>query len=82
MYRFQYDGRLQRSTETAVMLMETFDRLSRKEKYVWDVSLFHFPRCSVLTSIARCVGIRETDLTLSLLLLTSRRLTSRRGGKS
>jgi hypothetical protein len=22
----------------AVMLMETFDRLSRKEKYVWDVS--------------------------------------------
>jgi hypothetical protein len=54
-YRFQYDGRLQRSMETgkrflrrahflfnvsmlAVMLMETFDRLSRKEKYVWDVS--------------------------------------------
>lgn len=23
----------------AVMLMETFDRLSRKEKYVWDVSV-------------------------------------------
>ena len=22
----------------AVMLMETFDRLTRKEKYVWDVS--------------------------------------------
>ncbi|KAF8909617.1 AAA domain-containing protein [Gymnopilus junonius] len=38
MYRFQYDGRLQRSTETAVMLMETFDRLSHKEKYVWDMS--------------------------------------------
>ncbi|TFK31838.1 AAA domain-containing protein [Crucibulum laeve] len=37
MYRFQYDGRLQRSMETAVMLMETFDRLSRKEKYVWDM---------------------------------------------
>ncbi|KAJ7050407.1 AAA domain-containing protein [Mycena amicta] len=37
MYRFQYDGRLQRSIETAVMLMETFDRLSRKEKYVWDM---------------------------------------------
>ncbi|KAJ7768600.1 AAA domain-containing protein, partial [Mycena maculata] len=36
MYRFQYDGRLQRSMETAVMLMETFERLSRKEKYVWD----------------------------------------------
>ncbi|KAE9393793.1 hypothetical protein BT96DRAFT_958988 [Gymnopus androsaceus JB14] len=36
MYRFQYDGRLQRSMETAVMLMETFDRLSRKDKYVWD----------------------------------------------
>jgi len=37
MYRFQYDGRLQRSMETAVMIMETFDRLSRKEKYAWDV---------------------------------------------
>ncbi|KAF9530652.1 AAA domain-containing protein [Crepidotus variabilis] len=37
MYRFQYDGRLQRSAETAVMLMETFDRLSRKDKYVWDM---------------------------------------------
>ncbi|KAG5728425.1 hypothetical protein E4T56_gene18957 [Termitomyces sp. T112] len=37
MYRFQYDGRLQRSMETAVMLMETFDRLSRKEKYAWDI---------------------------------------------
>ncbi|CDO72121.1 hypothetical protein BN946_scf184962.g64 [Trametes cinnabarina] len=36
-YRFQYDGRLKRSMETAVMLMETFDRLSRKEKYVWDI---------------------------------------------
>ncbi|KAF8624743.1 hypothetical protein AX17_007074 [Amanita inopinata Kibby_2008] len=38
MYRFQYDGRLQRSLETAVMLMETFDRLTRKEKYVWDIT--------------------------------------------
>ncbi|KAF7292707.1 hypothetical protein MIND_01168900 [Mycena indigotica] len=37
MYRFQYDGRLQRSIETAVMLMETFDRLSHKNKYVWDM---------------------------------------------
>jgi len=37
MYRFQYDGRLQRSLETAVMLMETFDRLTRKDKYVWDI---------------------------------------------
>lgn len=37
MYRFQYDGRLERSMQTAVMLMETFDRLSRKEKYVWDI---------------------------------------------
>ncbi|KIY70240.1 hypothetical protein CYLTODRAFT_488278 [Cylindrobasidium torrendii FP15055 ss-10] len=37
MYRFQYDGRLKRSQETAVMLMETFDRLSRKDKYVWDM---------------------------------------------
>ncbi|KAH6910612.1 AAA domain-containing protein [Coprinopsis sp. MPI-PUGE-AT-0042] len=38
MYRFQYDGRLQRSMETAVMLMETFDRLSRKDKFVWDIT--------------------------------------------
>ncbi|KAF7986115.1 hypothetical protein HWV62_41553 [Athelia sp. TMB] len=37
MYRFQYDGRLQRSLETAVMLMEAFDRVSRKEKYAWDI---------------------------------------------
>ncbi|KAI0061227.1 hypothetical protein BV25DRAFT_1857935 [Artomyces pyxidatus] len=37
MYRFQYDGRLQRSLETAVMLMESFNRLSRKDKYVWDM---------------------------------------------
>ncbi|OCH94642.1 hypothetical protein OBBRIDRAFT_817121 [Obba rivulosa] len=37
MYRFQYDGRLKRSMETAVMLMETFDRLTRKDKYVWDI---------------------------------------------
>ncbi|PPQ92175.1 hypothetical protein CVT25_008949 [Psilocybe cyanescens] len=37
MYRFQYDGRLQRSMETAAMLMETFERLSRKDKYVWDM---------------------------------------------
>lgn len=37
MYRFQYDGRLQRSFETAVMLMETFNRLSRPDKYVWDI---------------------------------------------
>ncbi|KZV72548.1 hypothetical protein PENSPDRAFT_674901 [Peniophora sp. CONT] len=36
MYRFQYDGRLQRSLETAVMLMETFNRLSRKDKFAWD----------------------------------------------
>lgn len=37
MYRFQHDGRLQRSLETAVMLMESFNRLSRKDKYVWDM---------------------------------------------
>ncbi|KAK2460039.1 hypothetical protein APHAL10511_007962 [Amanita phalloides] len=38
MYRFQYDGRLRRSLETAVMLMETFDRLTRKDKYAWDIT--------------------------------------------
>ncbi|KAL5520838.1 hypothetical protein ACEPAF_2841 [Sanghuangporus sanghuang] len=37
MYRFQYDGRLQRSFETAVMLMETFAKLTRPDKYVWDI---------------------------------------------
>ncbi|KAH8112896.1 AAA domain-containing protein [Phellopilus nigrolimitatus] len=37
MYRFQYDGRLQRSSETAVMLMETFNRLTRQDTYVWDM---------------------------------------------
>ncbi|KAH8984497.1 AAA domain-containing protein [Lactarius hatsudake] len=36
MYRFQHDGRLQRSLETAVMLMESFNVLSRKDKYAWD----------------------------------------------
>lgn len=25
---------------TAVMLMESFDRVSRKEKYAWDVRVF------------------------------------------
>ncbi|KAI0296956.1 AAA domain-containing protein [Multifurca ochricompacta] len=37
MYRFQYDGRLQRSLETAVMLMESFNLLTRKDKYKWDM---------------------------------------------
>lgn len=48
-YRFQYDGRLQRSLETAVMLMETFDRLSRQDKYVWDVRRY---RCLHSASFA------------------------------
>lgn len=26
------------TSHQAVMLMETFDRLTRKDKYVWDVS--------------------------------------------
>ncbi|KAH7915875.1 AAA domain-containing protein [Hygrophoropsis aurantiaca] len=37
MYRFQHDGRLKRSLETAVMLMESFERVSRKDKYTWDM---------------------------------------------
>ncbi|KAF9648314.1 hypothetical protein BDM02DRAFT_3187271 [Thelephora ganbajun] len=37
MYRFQHDGRLLRSQETAVMLMESFVKLDRKDKYVWDI---------------------------------------------
>ncbi len=69
MYRFQYDGRLQRSLETgtlyvgiclglsdttcssAVMLMETFDKLSRKDKYVWDVRICASSSFTLLTMI-------------------------------
>ncbi|KZT64100.1 hypothetical protein DAEQUDRAFT_679169 [Daedalea quercina L-15889] len=36
MYRFQYDGRLQRSLETGRLLFLTFNRLTRKDKYIWD----------------------------------------------
>jgi hypothetical protein len=36
-YRNQYDGRLTRSLEAAVMIMESFARLSRKEKYRVDL---------------------------------------------
>lgn len=46
-----------RTWSLAAMLMETFDRLSRKEKYVWDVSgsvcLFFLP-CSNLGE-TRCL---------------------------
>ncbi|KAL8292641.1 hypothetical protein RQP46_001253 [Phenoliferia psychrophenolica] len=37
MYRNQYDGRLTRSLEAAVMVLESFARLSRKEKYRIDL---------------------------------------------
>ncbi|KAK4700971.1 von Willebrand factor A domain-containing protein 8, partial [Phenoliferia sp. Uapishka_3] len=37
MYRNQYDGRLARSLEAAVMILESFARLSRKEKYRIDL---------------------------------------------
>ncbi|CAH7688707.1 AAA domain-containing protein [Phakopsora pachyrhizi] len=37
MYRFQADGRLDRSCQTAVMIMEAFERLERPERYVWDI---------------------------------------------
>jgi hypothetical protein len=37
MYRNQYDGRLTRSLEAAVMVLEAFARLSRKEKYRIDL---------------------------------------------
>lgn len=37
MYRNQYDGRLSRSLETAVMIMESFARLQRKEKFRIDL---------------------------------------------
>ena len=73
MYRFQYDGRLQRSLETgacaallnqcymrimvdlpqisAIMLMESFNRVSRKEKYAWDVSDIWYSFRSVSTQV-------------------------------
>ncbi|KAG0140334.1 hypothetical protein CROQUDRAFT_674710 [Cronartium quercuum f. sp. fusiforme G11] len=37
MYRFQADGRLDRSCQTAIMIMEAFAMLQRPEKYVWDI---------------------------------------------
>lgn len=37
MYRNQYDGRLTRSLEAAVMVLEAFSRLSKKEKYRIDL---------------------------------------------
>lgn len=37
MYRNQYDGRLTRSLEAAVMILEAFSRLTRKEKYRIDL---------------------------------------------
>lgn len=37
MYRNQYDGRLARSLETAVMIMEAFAKLQRKEKFRVDL---------------------------------------------
>lgn len=37
MYRNQYDGRLTRSLEAATMILESFSRLSRKEKYRVDI---------------------------------------------
>ncbi|KAM0756043.1 hypothetical protein T439DRAFT_283415 [Meredithblackwellia eburnea MCA 4105] len=37
MYRNQYDGRLTRSLEAAVMILESFSRLTRKEKYRIDL---------------------------------------------
>ena len=33
------DAMSEADATAAVMLMETFDRLTRKEKYVWDVSI-------------------------------------------
>lgn len=37
MYRNQYDGRLARSLEAAVLILESFSRLARKEKYRIDL---------------------------------------------
>ncbi len=42
-------------TMTAVMLMETFDRLTRKEKYVWDVS-------SAIVTLCAKANVRCADL--------------------
>lgn len=37
MYRNQYDGRLARSLESLVLILESFSRLQRKDKYRIDV---------------------------------------------
>lgn len=37
MYRNQYDGRLARSLESIVMVLESFSRLSRRDKYRIDI---------------------------------------------
>lgn len=37
MYRNQFDGRLVRSLEAAILVMEAFSRLSNQEKYAIDI---------------------------------------------
>ena len=43
----------------AVMLMETFNRLTRKDKYVWDVSILFesFSRRCLLIMHYRCTAM-------------------------
>lgn len=33
----QFDGRLERSLKTAIMIMEAMERLERPERFAWDI---------------------------------------------
>ena len=37
MYSFQYDGRMDRSLEAVVLIMEAFARVARPDKYAFDI---------------------------------------------
>ena len=62
--------RVDLSERLAVMLMETFDRLSRKDKYVWDVSTVLFEDTTLRVRYLICfqmyghVGFRITCICL------------------
>ena len=51
MSRFWADGRLQRSLETAVMVMESFDAFEHKIKYVSSAGYFSLSSAGVLSSL-------------------------------
>lgn len=58
LFWFQLQRNTVRSTDSsvAVMLMETFDRLTRKDKYVWDVRILNRIPWLMLTVIWQIYG--------------------------